>query len=125
MPPRAGLDCDGPHTPLTADLLLRGYQRLIAQAHQRGVRIYGATLTPASLPPEREAIRTAVNDSIRSSRAFDGVIDFDRALLDPAHPDRLQRRYDSGDQIIHPSEAGYAAMSEAFPIGEMGLTKGR
>jgi lysophospholipase L1-like esterase len=123
MPPRAGLDCDDPHTPVTADLLLRGYQRLIAQAHQRGVRIYGATLTPASLPPEREAIRTAVNDSIRSSRAFDGVIDFDQALRDPARPDRLQRRYDSGDHI-HPGDAGYAAMSEAVPIDEMGLGKG-
>ena len=78
MAPRAGLDCDDPHTPVTADLLLRGYRRLIAQAHQRGVRIYGATLTPASLPPEREAIRTAVNDAIRSSHAFDGVIDFDQ-----------------------------------------------
>jgi lysophospholipase L1-like esterase len=124
MPPHAGLDCDDPHTPVTADSLLRGYQRLIAQAHQRGVRIYGATLTPAALPPEREAIRRALNDSIRSSRAFDGVVDFDRALRDPAHPDWLQRRYDSGDHI-HPSDAGYAAMSEAVPIDEMGLAKGR
>jgi lysophospholipase L1-like esterase len=122
MPPRSGLDCDDPHTPVTADSLLRGYQRLIAQAHQRGVKIYGATLTPAALPPEREAIRTAVNNSIRSSRAFDGVVDFDRALRDPDHPDKLQRRYDSGDHI-HPSDAGYAAMSEAVPINEMGLTK--
>ncbi|KQR74675.1 GDSL family lipase [Burkholderia sp. Leaf177] len=122
MPARAGLDCDDPHTPVTADSLLRGYQRLIAQAHQRGVKIYGATLTPAALPPDREAIRTAVNNSIRSSHAFDGVVDFDRALRDPDHPDKLQRRYDSGDHI-HPSDAGYAAMSEAVPIDEMGLTR--
>jgi lysophospholipase L1-like esterase len=120
MPPHAGLDCDDPHTPVTADSLLRGYQRLIAQAHQRGIKIYGATLTPAALPPEREAIRTAVNNSIRASHAFDGVVDFDRALRDPDHPDKLQRRYDSGDHI-HPSDAGYAAMSEAVPIDEMGL----
>lgn len=122
MPPRAGLDCDDPHTAVTADILLRGYQRLVAQAHQRGIRIYGATLTPAALPAEREAIRTAVNNSIRSSRAFDGVIDFDRALRDPDHPDKLQRRYDSGDHI-HPSDAGYAAMAEAVPIKEMGLAR--
>jgi lysophospholipase L1-like esterase len=115
MPARAGLDCDAPHTQVNADALLRGYQRLIAQAHQRGIRIYGATLTPASLPPEREAIRAAVNDSIRSSRAFDGVIDFDQALRDPAHPIVLQRRFDSGDHI-HPSDAGYAAMAAAVPI---------
>jgi lysophospholipase L1-like esterase len=115
MPARAGLDCDTPHTQVTADALLRGYQRLIAQAHQRGIKIYGATLTPASLPAEREAIRTAVNDSIRSSRAFDGVIDFDQALRDPSRPSELQRRFDSGDHI-HPSDAGYAAMAAAVPL---------
>jgi lysophospholipase L1-like esterase len=115
MPARAGLDCDNPHTEVTADALIRGYQRLIAQAHQRGIKIYGATLTPASLPPERESIRVAVNESIRSSRAFDGVVDFDRALRDPARPDSLQRRFDSGDHI-HPSDAGYAAMAEAVPV---------
>jgi lysophospholipase L1-like esterase len=115
MPAHAGLDCDAPHTEVNADALVRGYQRLIAQAHQRGVKIYGATLTPASLPPEREAIRTAVNESIRSSRAFDGVIDFDQALRDPASPSALQRRYDSGDHI-HPSDAGYAAMAAAVPM---------
>jgi lysophospholipase L1-like esterase len=114
MPARAGLDCDAPHTEVTADGLVRGYQRLIAQAHQRGIKIYGATLTPASLPPEREAIRTAVNNSIRSSRAFDGVVDFDLALRDPARPSTLQRRFDSGDNI-HPSDAGYAAMAAAVP----------
>ncbi|CCD36905.1 Lysophospholipase L1 and related esterases [Candidatus Paraburkholderia kirkii UZHbot1] len=115
MPAHAGLDCDAPHTEVNADALVRGYQRLIAQAHQRGIRIYGATLTPASLPPEREAIRTAVNESIRSGRAFDGVIDFDQALRDPARPNVLQKRYDSGDHI-HPSDAGYAAMGAAVPL---------
>lgn len=124
MPPRAGLDCDDPHTPVTADSLVRGYQRLIAQAHQRGVRIYGATLTPADLPPEREAIRTAVNNSIRSSHAFDGIVDFDQALRDPERPDKLQRRYDSGDHI-HPSDAGYAAMAEAVPVDQLALNKGQ
>lgn len=115
MPAHAGLDCDAPHTEVNADALVRGYQRLIAQAHQRGIKIYGATLTPASLPPEREAIRTAVNESIRSSKAFDGVIDFDQSLRDPARPSVLQRRYDSGDHI-HPSDAGYAAMAAAVPM---------
>jgi lysophospholipase L1-like esterase len=124
MPARAGLDCDTPHTQVNADALIRGYQRLIAQAHQRGIRIYGATLTPASLPPEREAIRTAVNESIRASRAFDGVIDFDRALRDPARPDTLQRRYDSGDHI-HPSDAGYSAMADAIPADLIASRQGR
>lgn len=115
MPPRAGLDCDAPHTPVTVRDLTDGYRRLIERAHRGGVRIFAATLTPASLPPAREAIRTGVNDWIRKSQAFDGVVDFDAALRDPAHPDRLQRRFDSGDHI-HPSDEGYAAMAATVPI---------
>jgi lysophospholipase L1-like esterase len=115
MPPRAGLDCDFPHTAVAARDLTDGYRRLIERAHRSGVRIFGATLTPASLPPAREAVRAAVNDWIRTSRAFDGVVDFDAALRDPAHPDRLQRRFDSGDHI-HPSDEGYAAMAAGVPL---------
>jgi len=115
MPPREGLDCDFPHATISAHDLTEGYRRLIERAHRAGVRIFGATLTPASLPPAREAVRVAVNDWIHSSHAFDGVIDFDAALRDPAHPDRLLRRFDSGDHI-HPSDEGYAAMAAAAPL---------
>ncbi|CAG4910626.1 SGNH/GDSL hydrolase family protein [Paraburkholderia saeva] len=115
MPPRAGLDCDFPHTQVSAPDLTGGYLRVIAEAHRRGIRIFGATLTPASLPPQREAIRVAVNQWIRTSHAFDGVIDFDAALKDRAQPDRLQKDYDSGDHI-HPGDAGYAAMADAVPL---------
>jgi len=112
---RAGLDCDAPHTHVNAEDLIAGYKRVIALAHADGVHIVGATLTSASLPPEREAIRASVNKWIRTSRAFDDVADFDAALRDPADPVRLRREYDSGDHI-HPSNAGYSAMAEAVPL---------
>lgn len=115
MPPRGGLDCDFPHTTVTAADLIAGYQRVIATARHAGMKVFGATLTPASLPPQRESIRLAVNRWIRTSHAFDGVVDFDAALRDPAQPDRLQRSFDSGDHI-HPSDAGYAAMADAVPV---------
>ena len=115
MPARSGLDCDFPHTSVTAADLIAGYQRVIAVARHRGVKVFGATLTPASLPASRESIRLAVNQWIRSSHAFDGVVDFDAALRDPAQPERLQRAFDSGDHI-HPSDAGYAAMADAVPV---------
>jgi lysophospholipase L1-like esterase len=115
MPPRNGLDCDFPHTSVTAADLIAGYERLIAAARHAGVKVFGATLTPASLPPQRESIRRAVNQWIRTSHAFDGVVDFDAALRDPAQPDRLQRNFDSGDHI-HPGDAGYSAMAEAVPM---------
>jgi lysophospholipase L1-like esterase len=115
MPARNGLDCDYPHASVTAADLIAGYQRVLGAARHSGVKVFGATLTPASLPPQRESIRVAVNQWIRSSHAFDGVVDFDAALRDPAQPDRLQRRFDSGDHI-HPSDAGYTAMAQAVPI---------
>jgi len=118
MPARSGLDCDFPHTRVNADDLIAGYRRVIAAAHARGVRIFGATLTPASLPPEREAIRAKVNAWIRTSHAFDGVVDFDAALRNPADPRRLRREYDSGDHI-HPSDAGYEAMANAVPLAAL------
>jgi lysophospholipase L1-like esterase len=118
MPARAGLDCDAPHTRVSAEDLIAGYKRVIAQAHAGGVHIVGATLTPASLPPDREAIRESVNKWIRTSRAFDDVADFDAALRDPADPVRLRREYDSGDHI-HPSDAGYTAMAEAVPLAAL------
>ena len=118
MPARAGLDCDFPHTTVTAADLIAGYQRIIAEAHRHGVRVFGATLTPASLPAPREAIREAANRWIRTSHAFDGVVDFDAALRDPSSPERLQRGYDSGDHI-HPSDSGYVAMAAAVPLQEI------
>ena len=117
-PQRAGLDCDFPHTVVSAQSLIGGYQQVIASAHRRGVPVFGATLTPAALPREREATRLAVNTWIRSGGAFDGVVDFDQALRDPAAPERLLPRYDSGDHI-HPSDAGYAAMATAVPLVPM------
>ncbi|HEX7909677.1 MAG TPA: SGNH/GDSL hydrolase family protein [Paraburkholderia sp.] len=115
MPPHGGLDCDFPHTSVTAADLIAGYQRVISAARHAGVKVFGATLTPASLPAQRESIRLAVNQWIRTSRAFDGVVDFDAALRDPSQPDRLRRTYDSGDHI-HPSDAGYTAMADAVPM---------
>ncbi|WP_175813435.1 SGNH/GDSL hydrolase family protein [Burkholderia contaminans] len=118
MPPRSGLDCDHPHTQVTAASLIDGYRRLIEAAHRQGVKVFGATLTPAGLPAGRETIRLEVNRWIRSSGGFDGVVDFDAVLRDPAHPSVLQRRYDSGDGI-HPSDAGYTAMADAVPVEQL------
>ena len=76
--------------------IIAGYQRLIAAAHAAGLKIFGATLTPfqgsAYYSAAGEADRQAVNRWIRTSGAFDGVIDFDRALRDPADPAAVAAR---------------------------------
>lgn len=115
MPPRHGLDCDAPHTAVSASSFIKGYQALATLAHRHHIRLFVGTLTPANLPPEREAIRVAVNRWIRTSSDVDGVVDFDAALRDPSQPQRLRTAYDSGDHI-HPGDTGYAAMAQAVPL---------
>lgn len=56
-----------------------------------------------------------MNQWIRTSGAFDAVVDFDAVLRDPAHPNDMQAVYDSGDHL-HPNDAGYAAMANAIDL---------
>jgi lysophospholipase L1-like esterase len=103
----------------SAEDVIAGYKQMIMQAHSRGLKIYGATLTPffgAGYYTETgEAKRQAVNQWIRTSKAFDGVIDFDAATRDPKDPKKLLAGYDSCDHL-HPSDAGYKAMADAIDL---------
>src|SRR5262245_29379125 len=103
----------------TADDLIAGHKQLIARAHARGLKVYGATLTPfegaAYFTAEGETKRQALNQWIRTSGAYDGVIDFDQVTRDPAAPTKFLPAYDSGDHL-HPGDAGYKAMGEAVDL---------
>jgi lysophospholipase L1-like esterase len=108
---------------VSAQQLIAGLQQLIARAHARGIKVYGATLLPKAgvqkpfiHTPESQARRNELNDWIRGSGAFDAVVDFDRLMRDPARPHHLAPAYDSGDHL-HPNEAGYRAMAEAIDLG--------
>jgi lysophospholipase L1-like esterase len=105
-------------TPTAADLIA-GHKQLIERAHARGLKIIGATLTPfegaAYFTPEGEAKRRALNDWIRTSGAYDGVIDFDKVARDPSAPSKFAPAFDSGDHL-HPGDAGYKAMGDAVDL---------
>jgi len=107
---------------VSADDIIAGLKQMIERAHEHGLKIFGATLTPFEgttiqgyFSPEKEAKRKAVNEWIRSGKAFDGVIDFDKAARDPQHPDRMLPANDGGDHL-HPGDAGYKAMAEAIDL---------
>ena len=106
-------------SPSAADLIA-AHRQLIDRAHAHGLMIYGATLTPfegaAYATPEGEAKRQAINDWIRTSKAYDGVVDFDAAVRDPAAPARIQQRFNPGDNL-HMNDAGYQAMADAIDLG--------
>jgi lysophospholipase L1-like esterase len=103
----------------TAEDLIAAHKQLIERAHTRGIVIFGATLTPFEgamyFTQVGEAKRQALNQWIRTSRAYDGVIDFDEATRDPSHPARFLPQYESGDHL-HPSDAGYKAMADAIDL---------
>src|SRR5467141_3910607 len=105
-------------TPSASDLIA-AHRQLIEQAHARGLKIIGATLTPfwgaAYYTEVGEAKRQAVNEWIRTSKAYDGVVDFDQATRDPADPKKFLEQYDSCD-YLHPSDAGYKAMADAIDL---------
>lgn len=102
-----------------AQRLETGLAQIAAQAHQHGLRVFGATLTPYKdcgyYSPAGEQVREAVNQWIRTTRDFDGVADFDKAVRDPQHPLRFLPKYDSGDNL-HPNDAGYKAMADAIDL---------
>jgi lysophospholipase L1-like esterase len=110
----------------SADAIIDGYKQLIARAHLHGMRIIGATLTPFEdtfkgtpiegyYNPEKEQKRQAVNKWIRTSGAFDGVIDFDAAARDPNRPTHILAAFDCGDHL-HPQDDGYKAMAESIDL---------
>ena len=101
--------------------VLSAYEQIILRAHEHGLRVYGATITPyvgsGYYHPGQlsEADRQAVNVWIRTPGHFDSLIDFDAVVRDPQHPDRLLPALDCGDHL-HPSPAGYKAMGVAIPL---------
>jgi lysophospholipase L1-like esterase len=119
---RDGFNLGDPAKAPTADDIIAGYRRLIAMAHARGVKVLGATITPSEgvdmpgyFTPAKDREREAVNHWIRTAGAFDGVIDFDAVVRDPAHPSRLNPAYASADHL-HPNDAGYQAMADAIDL---------
>jgi len=107
-----------PH-PVTSEALIVGYRQLIERSHAKGVKIIGATITPyggsAYYSAEGEKIRQAINTWIRTSRAFDGVIDFDAVIRDPADPTRIKEGFHMGDHL-HGSDAAYEAMAQSIDL---------
>lgn len=106
----------------TPEELIAAYRQLIARAHAQGVKVVGATISPFEgvivpgyYSESKEVVRQAVNKWIRTSGAFDGVIDFDAVLRDPDHPSRMLPRFASKDHL-HPNDAGYQAMADAIDL---------
>lgn len=105
--------------PASLEDLEGAVRQIVARAHDHGIKVYGATLTPYRgahyYADAGGKMRQAFNDWIRSSGTFDGVIDFDAALRSKSEPGRLDPTYDSNDHL-HMNDQGYAALGDAVPL---------
>lgn len=102
--------------------LLAAYGQIVVRAHAQGIRVYGATLLPFGgntyddPAGERESSRRAVNSWTRTAGCFDAVLDFDRAVRDPADPRRLLPSLQIGDWL-HLNPTGYGVLAATVPAG--------
>ena len=105
--------------PPTAEDLIAGYEQIVTRAHAHNIVVYGATLLPYKGAPyysdAGEKVRQTVNAWIRSSGAFDRVIDFDAVMRDPQNPLSLNPKYSSVDHL-HPNDEGYKAMGDSISL---------
>ncbi|MEV5568935.1 SGNH/GDSL hydrolase family protein [Spirillospora sp. NPDC052269] len=119
-----GDPCLNPAGPPTAQQIIDGQQQLVKAAHAHGIKVVGATITPmrsALFPiwsPRVEKARVAINKWVRTSGTFDAVLDVDRAMADPAAPDRPLTAYVFQDGL-HPNDTGYQAIFRALDLNRL------
>ena len=103
----------------TADDLINGVRSLyVTHARKLGLKIYSGTLLPIygwrTYNENRDIIRTAFNEWLRTAPDFDGCVDFDKAVRGHDDPKKFSNGFDSGDHL-HPSAKAYEAMAECVP----------
>jgi lysophospholipase L1-like esterase len=108
-----------PTEPVTAEALIAADKQIIARAHAKGIKVYGATLTPYKgahyFMPEGETVREAYNAWIKTGGAFDGVVDFAPSVADKTDPTTFDTGFNLRDRL-HPNDAGYQAMANAIDL---------
>jgi lysophospholipase L1-like esterase len=107
-------DLIAPQSGSPADAVIDSYLAMIGEAHRAGVRILGATLTPAGRSGAVEAERQEVNRWIRTSGAFDGVIDFDVAIRNPSDASHIIPGLTTDS--LHLDDAGYQLLADAVDV---------
>ena len=108
----------------SAEQVISGMEKIIERVHARGLKIHGVTIIPrhnrvptatnSGWNPTKTRIRNKVNDWIRADALFDGVVDFDEIVRDPADPDRIAPVFNCDG--IHPTPRGYYEMGWSVPL---------
>jgi len=102
----------------TTNNLIDAYKDMIVKAHNKNIRIYGATIPPfkgnSYFNQYSDSSRNVVNEWIRHSGNYDGVIDFCKTMADPQDSTRITTSYQNDH--LHPDAAGYKKMGESIDL---------
>jgi len=116
-----GFKTTGVQDPVSLEALIAADKQIIQRAHDHGIKVIGALLTPYQganyASPAGEQVRTGLNNWIKTGGAFDGVVDFAAATNDPANPLAFRADFNIRDKL-HPNDAGYKAMGDAVDLGQ-------
>ena len=104
----------------TAESIIEVYKDIIDEAHQKGIRVYGATITPFKgnnyYSADHEKGRTTLNEWIRTTELLDGVIDFDQAVRNPQDPEAMQKEFLFENDWLHFNAKGYETMGNSIDL---------
>ena len=104
----------------TAQRIIDVYKQIIREAHQKGIRVFGATITPFKgnnyYSDHHEKGRQRLNEWIRTTKMLDGVIDFDQAVGNPQDREAMQRQFLFENDWLHLNAQGYETMGNCIDL---------
>ena len=104
----------------SAERIIDVYKQIIEEAHQKGIRVFGATITPFKgnnyYSEDHEKGRSIINDWIRTTEMLDGVIDFDQAVRNPQDTAALQSQFLFENDWLHLNAKGYETMGGCIDL---------
>ena len=104
----------------TAERIIDVYKKIIDEAHQKGIRVYGVTITPFKgnnyYSADHEKGRSTLNEWIRTTELLDGVIDFDQAVRNPQDPEAMQKEFLFENDWLHFNAQGYETMGSSIDL---------
>lgn len=104
----------------TAERIIDVYKEIIDEAHQKGIRVYGATITPFKgnnyYSADHEKGRSTLNEWIRTTNQLDGIIDFDKAVRNPQDLEAMQKEFLFENDWLHFNAKGYETMGSSIDL---------
>lgn len=104
----------------TAQRIIEVYKQIIREAHQKGIYVFGGTITPfknsSYFSADHENGRSALNRWIRTTKMLDGVIDFDQAVRNPEDTAAMQQQFLFENDWLHLNAKGYETMGGCIDL---------